>query len=121
MFLIYVRILYNLFTGSSTKRFKLFSEDVVMSSTITSKLERPRSLSLYSEDDDHKRQQRTNELPIISTTVVANNEDDTSFAPVIIETEKTVKPSPSCSQEVTTTGNNQHGHLDLKFYHSPLW
>ncbi|XP_047370172.1 alpha-tubulin N-acetyltransferase-like isoform X1 [Vespa velutina] len=89
-------------------------EDII-SSPITTKLERPRSLSLYSEED---QKQHTNELPIISTTVVPNNEA-TSFAPVIIETEKTVKPSPSCSQEVT--GNNQHGHLDLKFYHSPLW
>ncbi|XP_043287041.1 alpha-tubulin N-acetyltransferase-like [Venturia canescens] len=29
-----------------------------------------------------------------------------------------VKASPSCAQEV---GGNQSTHLDLKFYHSPLW
>lgn len=29
-----------------------------------------------------------------------------------------VKASPSCAQEV---GGNQSAHLDLKFYHSPLW
>ncbi|KAF7378589.1 hypothetical protein HZH66_015376 [Vespula vulgaris] len=105
---------FDIGTPPNNNAAKSNSEDVI-SSSITSKLERPRSLSLYSEED---QKQHTNELPIISTTVVPNNEA-TSFAPVIIETEKTVKASPSCSQEVT--GNNQHGHLDLKFYHSPLW
>ncbi|KAI4477530.1 hypothetical protein M0804_012647 [Polistes exclamans] len=96
--------------GQSVERT---GEDI-NSSPITPKLERPRSLSLYSEDD---QKQRTNESSTVPKTVVPNNEA-TSFAPVIKETEKTVKASPSCSQEVT--GNNQHTHLDLKFYHSPL-
>ncbi|XP_057333363.1 alpha-tubulin N-acetyltransferase-like [Microplitis mediator] len=29
-----------------------------------------------------------------------------------------IKTTPSCAQEVN---GNQNGHLDLKFYHSPLW
>ena len=30
-------------------------------------------------------------------------------------------PSPTCSQEVAAAGATSGGHLDLKFYHSPLW
>lgn len=80
------------------------------------KLERPRSLSLYSEEE---QKQRSIEMTTVPTPVVP---DSQPFAPILLETEKTeknVKPSPSCGQEVT--GTNQHGHLDLKFYHSPLW
>lgn len=41
--------------------------------------------------------------------------------PEIVEKtrESSVKSSPSCGQEVA--GTTQAGHLDLKFYHSPLW
>ncbi|XP_015184067.1 PREDICTED: alpha-tubulin N-acetyltransferase-like isoform X2 [Polistes dominula] len=98
--------------GQSVERT---GEDI-NSSPVTPKLERPRSLSLYSEDD---QKQHTNETSTVLKTVVPNNNEATSFATVIKDTEKTVKASPSCSQEVT--GNNQHTHLDLKFYHSPLW
>ncbi|KAG5315377.1 ATAT acetyltransferase, partial [Pseudoatta argentina] len=83
------------------------------------KLERPRSLSLYSEEE---QKQRSLEMNTVPTPVVPDNQTK-SFVPVLLEAEKTeknVKPSPSCSQEVAT-GTNQHGHLDLKFYHSPLW
>ncbi|XP_014470704.1 PREDICTED: alpha-tubulin N-acetyltransferase-like isoform X1 [Dinoponera quadriceps] len=80
------------------------------------KLERPRSLSLYSEEE---QKQRSIEMTTVPTPVVP---DSQPFVPILLEAEKTeknVKPSPSCGQEVT--GTNQHGHLDLKFYHSPLW
>ncbi|XP_032677293.1 alpha-tubulin N-acetyltransferase [Odontomachus brunneus] len=80
------------------------------------KLERPRSLSLYSEEE---QKQRSIEMTTVPTPAVPDNQP---FVPILLETEKTeknVKPSPSCGQEVT--GTNQHGHLDLKFYHSPLW
>ncbi|KAL0118780.1 hypothetical protein PUN28_009447 [Cardiocondyla obscurior] len=83
------------------------------------KLERPRSLSLYSEEE---QKQRSLEMNTVPTPVEPDNQSK-PFVPVLLEVEKTeknVKPSPSCGQEVTT-GTNQHGHLDLKFYHSPLW
>ncbi|XP_011342196.1 alpha-tubulin N-acetyltransferase isoform X2 [Ooceraea biroi] len=83
------------------------------------KLERPRSLSLYSEEE---QKQRSLEMNTVPTPVVPDNQTK-PFVPIMLEAEKTeknVKPSPSCAQEVTT-GANQHGHLDLKFYHSPLW
>ncbi|XP_020293952.1 alpha-tubulin N-acetyltransferase-like isoform X2 [Pseudomyrmex gracilis] len=83
------------------------------------KLERPRSLSLYSEEE---QKQRSVEMNTVPTPVVPDNQTK-SFVPILLEAEKAeknVKPSPSCGQEVTT-GTNQHGHLDLKFYHSPLW
>lgn len=83
------------------------------------KLERPRSLSLYSEEE---QKQRSIEMNTVPTPIVPDNQTK-PFVPIMLETEKTeknVKPSPSCAQEVTT-GTNQHGHLDLKFYHSPLW
>ncbi|XP_077256608.1 uncharacterized protein LOC143894314, partial [Temnothorax americanus] len=83
------------------------------------KLERPRSLSLYSEEE---QKQRSLEMTTVPTPVVPDNQTK-PFVPVLLETEKmekNVKPSPSCAQEVAT-GTNQHGHLDLKFYHSPLW
>ncbi|XP_011701568.1 PREDICTED: alpha-tubulin N-acetyltransferase-like isoform X2 [Wasmannia auropunctata] len=83
------------------------------------KLERPRSLSLYSEEE---QKQRSLEMNTVPTPVVPDNQTK-PFVPVLLEpekTEKNVKPSPSCGQEVAT-GTNQHGHLDLKFYHSPLW
>lgn len=83
------------------------------------KLERPRSLSLYSEEE---QKQRSIEMNTVPTPIVPDNQTK-SFVPILLEAEKTeknVKPSPSCGQEMTT-GVNQHGHLDLKFYHSPLW
>lgn len=83
------------------------------------KLERPRSLSLYSEEE---QKQRSLEMNTVPTPVVPDNQTK-PFVPVLLEAEKTeknVKPSPSCGQEVAT-GTTQHGHLDLKFYHSPLW
>ncbi|XP_025989087.1 alpha-tubulin N-acetyltransferase [Solenopsis invicta] len=82
------------------------------------KLERPRSLSLYSEEE---QKQRSLEMNTVPTPIVPDNQTK-PFVPVLLDAEKTeknVKP-PSCSQEVAT-GTNQHGHLDLKFYHSPLW
>jgi hypothetical protein len=81
------------------------------------KLERPRSLSLYSEEE---QKQRGIEMNTVPTPIVPDNQTK-PFVPIILEAEKTeknMKPSPSCAQEVTT-GANQH--LDLKFYHSPLW
>ncbi|CAL1679725.1 unnamed protein product [Lasius platythorax] len=83
------------------------------------KLERPRSLSIYSEEE---QKQRSLEMNTVPTPIVPDNQTK-PFVPILLEAEKTeknVKPSPSCGQEVAT-GTNQHGHLDLKFYHSPLW
>ncbi|KAG7211456.1 hypothetical protein KM043_010738 [Ampulex compressa] len=81
------------------------------------KLERPRSLSLYSEEE---QKQRSSELSTVPTPALPDHQP----APFVLldqeKAEKSVKPSPSCGQEVAT-GTNQHGHLDLKFYHSPLW
>ncbi|KAL6261417.1 hypothetical protein P5V15_006511 [Pogonomyrmex californicus] len=82
------------------------------------KLERPRSLSLYSEEEQKQRNLEMNTVP---TPIIPDNQIK-PFIPVLLEAEKTeknIKP-PSCGQEVTTS-TNQHGHLDLKFYHSPLW
>lgn len=95
------------------------NDDSVNASPPPLKLERPRSLSLYSEEE---RKQRNLEMNTVPTPVVPDNQTK-PFVPVLLETEKTeknVQSSPSCSQEVAT-GTNQHGHLDLKFYHSPLW
>ncbi|KZC12095.1 PREDICTED: alpha-tubulin N-acetyltransferase-like isoform X2 [Dufourea novaeangliae] len=83
-----------------------------------SKPERPRSLSLYSEEE---QKYRTSELSTVPTPALPDHQP-TPLATILRETEKTeknVKPSPSCSQEVA--GTNQHSRLDLKFYHSPLW
>lgn len=83
------------------------------------KLERPRSLSIYSEEE---QKQRSLEMNTVPTPIVPDNQTK-PFVPILLEAEKTeknVKPSPSCGQEVAS-GTNQHGHLDLKFYHSPLW
>ncbi|XP_060832100.1 alpha-tubulin N-acetyltransferase-like isoform X2 [Bombus pascuorum] len=82
------------------------------------KPERPRSLSLYSEEE---QKQRTSELSTVPTPALPDYQP-TPLATILRETEKTeknMKPSPSCSQEVA--GTNQHTRLDLKFYHSPLW
>ncbi|XP_034183394.1 alpha-tubulin N-acetyltransferase [Osmia lignaria lignaria] len=83
-----------------------------------SKPERPRSLSLYSEEE---QKQRTSEMSTVPTPALPEHQP-TPFVTILRETEKTeknIKPSPSCSQEVA--GTNQHARLDLKFYHSPLW
>ncbi|KOX71873.1 Alpha-tubulin N-acetyltransferase [Melipona quadrifasciata] len=82
------------------------------------KPERPRSLSLYSEEE---QKQRTSELSTVPTPALPDYQP-TPLTTILRETEKTennMKPSPSCSQEVA--GSNQHNRLDLKFYHSPLW
>ncbi|KAK9310393.1 hypothetical protein QLX08_000369 [Tetragonisca angustula] len=82
------------------------------------KPERPRSLSLYSEEE---QKQRTSELSTVPTPALPDYQP-TPLTTILRETEKTennIKPSPSCSQEVA--GSNQHNRLDLKFYHSPLW
>lgn len=102
-------------------RIKFFSSNESRSASPPPplKLERPRSLSLYSEEE---QKQRSIEMNTVPTPIVPDNQTK-PFVPIMLETEKTeknVKPSPSCAQEVTT-GTNQHGHLDLKFYHSPLW
>ncbi|XP_031773408.1 alpha-tubulin N-acetyltransferase isoform X2 [Apis florea] len=86
--------------------------------TIQLKPERPRSLSLYSEEE---QKQRTNELSTVPTPALSDYQPS-PLVTILRETEKTeknVKSSPSCSQEVV--GTNQHSRLDLKFYHSPLW
>lgn len=62
--------------------------------------------------------------PLVPMLLEAEKTEDNvdSFVPILLEDEKmekNVKTSPSCGQEVTDT--NQQGHLDLKFYHSPLW
>ncbi|XP_078041977.1 alpha-tubulin N-acetyltransferase isoform X1 [Augochlora pura] len=96
-----------------------FSEKPRTPAVIQSKPERPRSLSLYSEEE---QKQRTSELSTVPTPALPDHQP-TPLATILRETEKTeknVKPSPSCSQEVVT-GTNQHARLDLKFYHSPLW
>ncbi|XP_076302447.1 alpha-tubulin N-acetyltransferase-like [Lasioglossum baleicum] len=91
------------------------------SSTTTAtqlKPERPRSLSLYSEEE---QKQRSSELSTVPTPALSDHQP-TPLATILRETEKVeknMKPSPSCSQEVA--GTNQHTRLDLKFYHSPLW
>ena len=95
-----------------------FSENSSASAAMHSKPERPRSLSLYSEEE---QKQRTSELSTVPTPALPDHQP-TPLATVLRETEKTeksMKPSPSCSQEVA--GTNQHARLDLKFYHSPLW
>ncbi|XP_017763751.1 PREDICTED: alpha-tubulin N-acetyltransferase-like [Eufriesea mexicana] len=82
------------------------------------KPERPRSLSLYSEEE---QKQRSSELSTVPTPALPDHQP-TPLATILRETEKAeknMKPSPSCSQEVA--GSNQHTRLDLKFYHSPLW
>ncbi|CAK9828883.1 Alpha-tubulin N-acetyltransferase [Anthophora retusa] len=81
------------------------------------KLERPRSLSLYSEEE---QKQRTSELSTVPTPALPDHQP-TPLATILRETEKTeknVKSSPTCGQEVAGTN---HTRLDLKFYHSPLW
>lgn len=122
-------------------------------------MQRPRSLSLYSEEEQI---QRTNVLSTVPTppiepqlppfvhetpieikselTKVNSAESKRSPTPepasqptpmkltenqnyISIhsdenKTSSNIKASPSCAQEVT---GNQNGHLDLKFYHSPLW
>ncbi|XP_015607951.1 alpha-tubulin N-acetyltransferase isoform X1 [Cephus cinctus] len=83
------------------------------------KMERPRSLSLYSEEE---QKQRSSELSTVPTPAIPDHQV-APFVPILLEAEKcgnNVKPSPSpsCGQEVA---GNEHAHLDLKFYHSPLW
>ncbi|XP_066584699.1 alpha-tubulin N-acetyltransferase-like [Prorops nasuta] len=96
------------------------NEEAADGASQTPKIERPRSLSLYSEEE---QKQRENELTTVPTPTVPEKEP-VPYNALLLEgenpQEKTVKPSPTCAQEVT--GSNQHaGHLDLKFYHSPLW
>lgn len=97
----------------------LFSDEKSSTlATIQLKPERPRSLSLYSEEE---QKQRTNELSTVPTPALPDYQPS-PLVTILRETEKTeknVKSSPSCSQEVA--GTNQHSRLDLKFYHSPLW
>ncbi|XP_060832099.1 alpha-tubulin N-acetyltransferase-like isoform X1 [Bombus pascuorum] len=97
----------------------LFSDEKPSTPAATQlKPERPRSLSLYSEEE---QKQRTSELSTVPTPALPDYQP-TPLATILRETEKTeknMKPSPSCSQEVA--GTNQHTRLDLKFYHSPLW
>ncbi|XP_076171302.1 alpha-tubulin N-acetyltransferase isoform X2 [Ptiloglossa arizonensis] len=88
------------------------------SAAIQLKPDRPRSLSLYSEEE---QKQRTSELSTVPTPALPDHQP-TPLTTILRETEKiekNMKPSPSCSQEVA--GTNQHTRLDLKFYHSPLW
>ncbi|KAK0180788.1 hypothetical protein PV327_003135 [Microctonus hyperodae] len=124
------------------------------------KLQRPRSLSLYSEEEQI---QRTNVLSTVPTPPVepqlppfvpetpietkselikvntaeskrsqtpepasqptpmklTENQNYISIHSDDNKTSSNIKASPSCAQEVT--GNQNGGHLDLKFYHSPLW
>ncbi|XP_011315235.1 alpha-tubulin N-acetyltransferase-like isoform X2 [Fopius arisanus] len=123
-------------------------------STPGAKVERPRSLSLYSEDEHRVRPQESNattpapEVQAIPIPFVEIRPSSRSIEPepqpepepepepsprpestpkeiekkIQIHAEErpasSVKASPSCAQEV---GGNQSGHLDLKFYHSPLW
>ncbi|XP_034947784.1 alpha-tubulin N-acetyltransferase-like [Chelonus insularis] len=145
-------------------------------STPGPKLERPRSLSLYSEPEQN---QRNNEISTVPTPAIeskptpitreisietepmpepepeppsepepereptpperqptpkppesaskkshsalsksASNKSLISIHSEEQKTSSSIKPSPSCAQEVA---GNQSGHLDLKFYHSPLW
>ncbi|XP_061933724.1 alpha-tubulin N-acetyltransferase isoform X1 [Apis cerana] len=101
--------------GSSAERTGEKSSTLA---TIQLKPERPRSLSLYSEEE---QKQRTNELSTVPTPALPDYQPS-PLVTILRETEKTeknVKSSPSCSQEVA--GTNQHSRLDLKFYHSPLW
>ncbi|XP_076759819.1 alpha-tubulin N-acetyltransferase [Xylocopa sonorina] len=101
--------------GPSAKRT---GEKLGNSTGTQPKPERPRSLSLYSEEE---QKQRTSELSTVPTPALPDHQP-TPLATILRETEKTeknMKPSPSCSQEVA--GTNQHTRLDLKFYHSPLW
>lgn len=95
-----------------------FSENSSPTAAALSRPERPRSLSLYSEEE---QKQRTSELSTVPTPALPDHQP-TPLTTILRETEKTeknMKPSPSCSQEVA--GSNQHTRLDLKFYHSPLW
>lgn len=130
-------------------RINFYSE---VPSTPGPKVERPRSLSLYSEDDPRNRPQETSNAPTPAAEYVPQptpfiqpilrsarqvREPEPEFEPepepapkpvpvpkepeVALPEERpatSVKASPSCAQEV---GGNQSGHLDLKFYHSPLW
>ena len=108
------------------------------------KLQRPRSLSIYSEDE---QKQRGNELSTVPTPAIPDDQPIPSIPPTpavpegppipepeeepvpptpepeIVEKSKdnsnSIKSSPTCSQEVA--GTTSSGHLDLKFYHSPLW
>ncbi|XP_043263187.1 alpha-tubulin N-acetyltransferase isoform X1 [Colletes latitarsis] len=105
--------------GPSAERTDYFySENSRTSTAMQLKPDRPRSLSLYSEEE---QKQRTNELSTVPTPALPDHQP-TPLATILRETEKiekNIKPSPSCSQEVA--GTNQHTRLDLKFYHSPLW
>ncbi|XP_015517513.1 alpha-tubulin N-acetyltransferase 1 isoform X1 [Neodiprion lecontei] len=87
------------------------------------KPERPRSLSLYSEEE---QKQRTTEISTVPTPALPEHQP-TPFVPIMLEAERAERernasvktsPSPSCAQEV---GGSEAAHLDLKFYHSPLW
>ncbi|KMQ94009.1 alpha-tubulin n-acetyltransferase-like protein [Lasius niger] len=109
----------NLRLNSRLKQRDISSDSGSVSPPPPLKLERPRSLSIYSEEE---QKQRSLEMNTVPTPIVPDNQTK-PFVPILLEAEKTeknVKPSPSCGQEVAT-GTNQHGHLDLKFYHSPLW
>ncbi|KAF3424310.1 hypothetical protein E2986_06656 [Frieseomelitta varia] len=111
--LVFRMYFHNIFMGSY-----FFSEKPSTPTATQLKPERPRSLSLYSEEE---QKQRTSELSTVPTPALPDYQP-TPLTTILRETEKTennIKPSPSCSQEVA--GSNQHNRLDLKFYHSPLW
>lgn len=124
---------------------KIFSEI----STPGPKLQRPRSLSIFSEDE---RKHQGDELSTVATPAIPDNQPITPIPPTPVGPEappvpevppisepredpvpptpepeivektrdsSSIKASPSCSQEVA--GTTSSGHLDLKFYHSPLW
>ncbi|KAK1121128.1 hypothetical protein K0M31_010441 [Melipona bicolor] len=77
----------------------LFSDEKPSTPTATQlKPERPRSLSLYSEEE---QKQRTSELSTVPTPALPDYQP-TPLTTILRETEKTennMKPSPSCSQK----------------------
>lgn len=107
--------------------------------------DRPDSLNLYAEQDnkqdrdaaaeednlsqDSQREQKvlqflenskTNPAPLIDdATSVLENEN--GFKDETDGDDVHNSSSPTCSQEVVDTNLDSSGHLDLKFYHSPLW
>lgn len=101
------------------------------SSATPTKVDRPRSLSLFSEDEQKQQSAADDEVIVVETVDVVESSAAPNPPPPSAEIEESapniekssspnasIKSSPSCSQEVA---GNQSGHLDLKFYHSPLW
>lgn len=95
-------------------------------SASSAKTERPQSLCLYLEEDKRDNEEKAEDVQSvdsIETNVGQEERDVPEMKEELDEVEnekepRSIPPTPSCGQEVS---GNQPAHLDLKFYHSPLW